>query len=167
VCSIPSLQRICFLVGITLRPQIGVRQRFQDVAQNLGAVSTSPVLLIHGQEVDIVLPPTASMYRKTKAEKIAVPIEISTTGPEALAPCISKVLVCVAVPLKGLSVNTLDGSVVLCLQHSYRHSVDCAIVVDAYFNFFTEAPSQGSHISSHEAMSLSQRILDSAVPRPQ
>ena len=76
------------------------------------------------------------MYRKSKAEKIAVPIEISTTGPEALAPCISKVLVCVAVPLKGISINTLDGSVVLCLQHSYRHSVDYAIIDWAYFNFF-------------------------------
>jgi FtsH-binding integral membrane protein len=136
MCSIPSLQRVCFLVGITFRPQIGVRQRFQHVTQNLGAVSTSPVLFIHGQEVDIVLPPISPIDGKSKAEKIAVRIEISTTYPEALAPSISKVLVRIAIPLERLSINTLDGSVVLCLQRSYRHSVDCAIVIHTHFNFF-------------------------------
>ena len=167
MCSIPSLQRVCFLVGITFRPQIGVRQRFQHVAQNLGAVSTSPVLFIHGQEVDIVLPPISPIDGKSKAEKIAMTIEIATTYPETFAPTISKVLVRISVSLKGLSINTLDGSVVLCLQRSYRHSVDCAIVVGVYFNFFTEAPSQGSHISNHEATSQSQSPSDSAVPHPQ
>lgn len=76
------------------------------------------------------------MYGKPESKKIAMPIEISTTRSETLSPSISKVFVRVAIPLERLSINTLHGSIVLCLQRSYRHSVDCAIVIHTYFNFF-------------------------------
>ena len=86
--------------------------------------------------MDIVLPPTVSIYGKAESEKIAVPIEIATTRPEALAPTTPQVFVRVAVPLKRLSINTLDGRVVLCLQRSYRHSADLVYMIGGYFNFF-------------------------------